>query len=233
MKLLTTVFSHFVALIFPDSCYGCGNDLVAQENIICTRCRVEIPKTNTVIEPENAIKLKFAGRVDFKYAISYAQYTKSGIVGKLLKALKYNGITEVGTTLGQWLGHEMLVHGYADKFDIIIPVPLHKNKQARRGYNQAEIFGESLAHVLGCEMKTDAVLRIKFTQSQTKFSGEARWDNVKDIFKTIHPELIKNKRILLVDDVVTTGATIEALANEILKHQPKEISLAMIADADY
>jgi len=178
MNRFTTIFSHFVSLIFPDSCHGCGHHLMAGESTICTRCRVEIPKTNTIIEPENAIKLKFAGRVNFKYAISYAQYTKSGVVGKLLKALKYHGVPEVGATFGGWLGHEMLKHDYADRFDIIIPVPLHKNKKQRRGYNQAEVFGQSLADVLGCEMKAEAVMRIRYTQSQTKFSGEARWDNV-------------------------------------------------------
>jgi ComF family protein len=233
MKSISTIFSDFTSLVFPDCCYGCNQSLVSGEEVICTKCRIDIPKTKHAANVDNALKLRFQGRIDFKYAISYAKYTKSGVVGRLLRELKYHGIIEVGTLMGEWMGHEMLENEYANTFDAIIPVPLHKRKESKRGYNQATVFAESLAKVLEVDLLNDAVIRNKFTQSQTKFTGEARWENVKDIFQVMDPTSIENKRILLADDVVTTGATIEALANEILKYKPSELSLVTIADADH
>lgn len=227
-----SIITDFYSLVFPNCCAGCGKNMVSNEKILCTLCRLDMPRTNHIKNVDNNLKIRFAGRINFEYAVSYAKYSKSGIVGNMLKELKYHGNKEVGELIGELLGNDMVENGYANQFDVIVPVPLHSNKLIKRGYNQAEVFAQYLSNTLGCKLDSKFVVRSIFTKSQTNFSGEARWNNVKDIFKVINPENITGKRILLTDDVVTTGATIESLVAVIMHHNPRTISLATIADAD-
>lgn len=226
------ILKDFLYLLFPENCQGCSSVLVAGENTICTGCQIKLPKKNHFINTENELKIRFYGRVNFKYAIAMLHYSKYGIVQNLLRNLKYHNAPEIGHFLGNLAADEMLFSGVNFDFDTVIPVPLHIKRQKMRGYNQAEAFAKPIANKLKIVLDTNSVVRNVANQSQTKFSGKARWQNVKDIFVIKKSSNIENKNILVVDDVVTTGATIESLLEEILKHKPKSVSLLTIADAN-
>jgi ComF family protein len=225
------LFQDFLHLIFPENCMGCHQVLIAGEQTICTTCQVNLPFTNHIQNAENELKINFYGRVDFKYAMSMLQYSKYGIVQNMLHHLKYNNSPEIGYLLGNIMAENMLISGNEFEFDTVIPVPLHQNRKEIRGYNQAEAFAKPIAEKLDAQLDVNAVVRTVSNLSQTKFSGVERWKNVENIFKVEFPEYIYKKNILIVDDVVTTGATIESMANELLKFKPKSISLIAIAKA--
>ncbi len=225
------MIKDFLYLLFPENCFGCQAVLVAGEKTICTGCQIRLPKTNHFINHENDLKIRFYGRVNFKYAIAMLHYSKHGIVQQLLRNLKYKNAPEIGYFLGNLAASEMQYYGINYGFETIIPVPLHKKRHKLRGYNQAEAFAKPIADKLNIVLDIDSIERKVANQSQTKFSGLARWQNVKDIFFVNNHVNIQNKNVLLVDDVVTTGATIESLIEEVLKCNPKSISLITIADA--
>jgi ComF family protein len=228
---LKGAFEDFFSLIFPDKCESCNANLMTGEQIICTSCQLHLPKTDHIIIQENTLRNRFQGRTNFQYAMSYLKYNKHGRVQKLIRSLKYHGKKEIGIQLGVQMSHLMKEHGFFHTFDSIIPVPLHGKREKLRGYNQASMFAEGLSKNLAAAIDSQSVIRKKFTKSQTKFSGTARWNNVQDIFLVTKPENIAQKHILIVDDVVTTGATVESLANEILIHKPLSVSLVCISYA--
>lgn len=228
---LSAIFDDFVHTIFPENCHACNTILVAGENIICTTCRLTLPKTNHLNIKDNSLLLRFYGRINFEYAASFLVYGKHTRVQNILKSIKYEGSPEVAEYFGKWIAEELVFNGFSSKFDLIIPVPLHPNRQKIRGYNQAEELAKPIAEILKINLGNKIIIRTKSTISQTKLSQNLRYENVENIFLTKNESEIKNKNILLVDDVVTTGSTIESLANEILKSEPKSLSLITLADA--
>ena len=161
--------------------------------------------------------------------MSFFKFTKAGSVQQILHALKYRSMPELGQMLGIIYGEELKTAGYDTRFDLILPVPLHAFKKKRRGYNQSEEFGKGLSKALSVTCSDEILMRNTSTSTQTKKSRFRRWENVKNVFEVRRPAEVDGKRILLVDDVVTTGATLEAVGQALLNSGCKELSIACIA----
>jgi len=225
------LWEDFVTLFFPNHCLGCSNSLFKGEEILCTRCILELPKTRYHEQIENSIKSRLSGRIPLIYAMAFLKFRKTGVVQHLLHQLKYNNHPEVGERLGKLYGKDLVEAGFEKKFDLIIPVPLHQSRKRRRGYNQSEKFAEGLSHLLQIPCDEKIVERKMKTATQTRKSKIERWENVKDVFQIKQPEKVMGKRVLLVDDVITTGATLEACGQQLLNCGCTELSIACIAEA--
>ena len=223
------IFGDFVSLFFPRYCTGCEESLVKGEELICTKCILEMPSANYHLEHENPFYEKLVGRIQVKYVMSLFKFTKSGRVQHLLHALKYRNKPELGRMLGKVYGHRLKETGYSKEFDLIVSVPLHEVKKKRRGYNQSEEFGLGLAEILDIPCSDSYLKRLHMTSTQTRKTRLKRWENVKEVFAVVTPKIIQDKRILLVDDVVTTGATLEAAGKVLLDNGCRELSVACIA----
>jgi ComF family protein len=221
----------FISLFFPNYCFGCNQSLVKGEDTLCTNCLLELPKTNYHLTEENPIKNKLIGRLPLKHALAFLKFRKSGIVQHLMHQLKYNNQPDVGVKLGRSYGYELARHGYQNEFDVIVPVPLHASRQRKRGYNQSAKFAEGLSEALGIPWDESISIRTSTTGTQTKKSKHERWENVKSVFDINDNQKIKDLRILLVDDVITTGATIEACGQHLIDSHCRELSIACIAEA--
>lgn len=221
--------SAFVYVLFPDNCLACGGVIEQGEKSICSICRVSFPRTNFHLDKENILAQKFWGRIKIEYAIAYLFFQKEGDVQSMLHYFKYKDAKEIGNIVGNWYAQELLDNDFYKNFDIIIPVPLHPKKLRKRGYNQSACFGEGLAEIWKIPQLEHGLKKVTNTKSQTKKSRQERYDNMKAGFVVPNPEEIKDKNILLVDDVVTTGATLEACANLLLENGAKTVSIAAIA----
>lgn len=221
----------FISLFFPNYCLGCSLALFKGEEILCTRCIRDLPKTGYHIHEENPMKLRLAGRLPIMYAMAFLKFRKTGIVYYLLHQLKYNNHPEVGVKLGKIYGKDLFDSGIINQFDLIVPVPLHPTRKRKRGYNQSACFAEGLSSVLNVPWDESISTRKIITQSQTRKTKVERWDNVKDVFDVQLPEKIKGARILLVDDVMTTGATLEACGMHLIHAGCSELSVACLAEA--
>jgi ComF family protein len=220
------MLNTLVGLVFPNLCVGCNGVLLATEQHVCTHCIENFPETRYHTLPENQLEKAFWGRVKLEHAFSFLIFRKQGIVQKILHELKYSNNPELGIMIGQLYGSKLKENGI--NFDAIVAIPLHEKKQKLRGYNQSDCFAQGLAQSLKCAHYTNVVIRKKHTETQTKKGRFDRWLNVGDVFDIQSPELIRNKKVLLVDDVITTGATIEACAHSILNHT-QHLSVASIA----
>jgi len=227
----STLYKDFISLFYPDSCVACHAGLLSAECMICTSCRAVLPKTNHFNEQQNELWTKFRNRVNFEYAIAYLKFYKKGKVQPLLHSLKYHNNQALGIHLGNMFGLELHENGFSAKFDLLIPVPLHQSKLKKRGYNQCDLIGRGIAERLQITVANDVVIRNEATKTQTKVGKTERWENVADKFEVVRPEAIEGKHIVLLDDVVTTGATFDALADVVLKYNPAKISLLALAEA--
>lgn len=221
----------FISLFFPHYCFGCNRALVKGEDTLCTFCLMDLPKTNYHLQAENPIKNKLMGRLPLHHVWAYLKFRKEGIVQHLLHQLKYNNQPEVGIKLGKAYGHELVSAGFKNEFDIIVPVPLHPSRKQKRGYNQSAKFAEGLSALFGIPWDDSISVRKISTATQTKKSKLARWENVESVFDLPESEKIEGKRILLVDDVITTGATIEACGQHLVSKGCRELSIACMAEA--
>ncbi len=220
------MLNTLVGLLFPNLCVGCNGVLLAAEQHICAHCINHLPETKFHTLPENQLEKAFWGRVNIERAYSFLVFRKQGIVQNILHELKYRNNPDLGVMLGQIYGSKLREYGM--HFDAIIAIPLHEKKEKVRGYNQSDCFAHGLAQSLKCEHLKNVIVRDKFTETQTKKARFDRWLNVGDVFGIKSASLIQNKKVLLVDDVITTGATIEACAQPILEHTP-HLSVASIA----
>lgn len=228
------MFNNLINLFFPKVCYACHNLLSDNENGICTVCRHELPVTNYHLEDENPVLKTFYGRVKLEHAASLLLFYKKGMVQQLLHNLKYRGHEKIGTLLGQWLGHELEKSKQFNDIEVVIPVPLHKSKLRKRGYNQVTKFAQELAASLDAEYIDNVLVKSTPTKTQVFKKRFARWDASNAVFTLQNAELIQGKHILLVDDIITTGATIESCVNTLLDHQNNKdikISIATMAIA--
>jgi len=228
---IRSVFKDFSALFFPNHCLGCSGALVKGEEILCTGCILSLPRTNYPLKEENPIKDKFTGRLAIKYAWAYLKFRKTGVVQHLLHQLKYNNHPEVGVRLGKLMGKELFVNGLNEQFDEIVPMPLHQQRERKRGYNQSVKIAEGISEQIGVNVSSNMVFRKTNTATQTKKSRAERWENVAEVFEVRDEPSVRGKRILLVDDVITTGASLEACGQQFLNCGCAEISIVCVAEA--
>ena len=228
------MFDDLLSLLFPRSCYACDGAMARGESYICTNCSVKLPYTEAHLHGatvQNPLQRRFWGKVPVRFAFAYLHFMPKGRVQRLLHKLKYKGAHELGEHLGQRYGSLLSDHRYPAQFDLVVPVPLHHSKLRRRGYNQADSFAKGLAEAMQLPHQSTALHRAVATSTQTSKSRFDRWQNVEQVFRVPKPELVHGKRVLLVDDVMTTGATLEACAVALLAAGAAEVSVATIAAA--
>jgi len=232
ITLAKEYFSDLFDLFYPNICLACSQKLLRGENVICFRCESELPQTNHYNNPDNNLMKRFAGRVPLKGAAALYIFHKGGPVQHLLHELKYRGRKDVGEYVGKILGSKFQQQDTIIKnIDLIVPVPLHWKKLKLRGYNQCDPLAKALSELMNVPYSTDALERTLENISQTKKKRFDRWGNVADIFSVIDANRLKGKHVLLVDDVVTTGATAEACLQTILTVPDTKVSFAAIANA--
>jgi ComF family protein len=220
----------FFHLLFPHICDGCGSDIPGKETILCMRCMEAMPETNFELHPDNPVEKKFWGRLSIQQATAQYYFTRESLMQHLMHQFKYKRNKELGNQLGQMMGESIKRSG---RFvvDALIPLPLFPAKEKRRGYNQATVLCEGLAESLQVPVLKDVVIRSQHTDTQTKKGRIERWQNMEGKFVLAKPEIINNKNVLLVDDVVTTGATLEACGAELLKAENVKLSIAALCYA--
>lgn len=217
-------------LLFPKVCNGCKSVLLASENILCTHCIHSLPIACHHRTGSEDMKSIFYGKFPISEATAIIKFQKRGITQELLHNLKYRGQQQISSFFGKWLGAELSEIPHFQSIDLVIPVPLHKQKLKKRGYNQVEGFGVEIAKKLAVPYHDDILIKISKTKSQVFKQRFTRFQS-EEIFTLNKPHLIENKHILLVDDIVTTGATLENCALQLLKNTKAKISLATIAIA--
>ncbi|HON17949.1 MAG TPA: ComF family protein [Salinivirgaceae bacterium] len=228
---ISQLWSDIMELFYPRVCSGCSKPLVHGEEIICIECLYQLPRTHFHQKRDNPVEQIFWGRIPIKYATAFCFYRKESTLQKLILQLKYHGEKEIGEVLGHELGYE-LKYSVFEEIDVVIPIPLHPKRLKKRGYNQAECIAKALSEVLQKPLDTTSVRRKTATETQTKKTRYERWLNVENIFEIVSPESIEGKHILIVDDIVTTGSTIESLVQELLTLPNVTCSLAAIGVAD-
>ena len=225
-EYLTDLFDLF----YPHVCLACSQKLLSGEEVLCFKCEGELPQSDHWNNPENPLMKRFWGRVDTQGAATLFQFQKGESVQHLLHQLKYRGRKDVGEYLGRMFG-QMLKQpeSIIKNIDLIVPVPLHWKKLKTRGYNQCDPFAQALAETLNVPWSSTSLERVQENISQTKINRFDRYGNVAEIFAVADADQLTNKHILLVDDVVTTGSTLEATATAILLIPGTIISIATIA----
>lgn len=218
-------------LFFPRRCVVCDRILQEGEEGICLRCNMDMPRTNYHLHADNPVERMFWGKMRLVRASSFFYYYKGSCFRRVLHQLKYNGRKDLGETMGRFMAAELAEAGFFHEVDVIVPVPLHPRKQQLRGYNQSEHIVRGISAVTGIPADAVSLQRRKHTDTQTRKSAYERWENVEGIFCLLHPEHFKGKHILIVDDVLTTGATATACADAFQTVEGVRISILTLAVA--
>jgi ComF family protein len=223
------MFKSIINLFFPSVCAGCNSFLLKNEIVICTRCRHEIPQTNHHINPNNEVVKRFYGRIDLEFGAAFLYFHKEGIVQNMIHKLKYKGHEEIGEIIGVWYADELKNIPELKTIDYIIPVPLHKKRLKERGYNQVTTFGKALSKNLNIPYKDDLLIRKIYSKTQTKKNLLNRTDISNDIFDITIDKSQNSNHYLLIDDVMTTGSTLEACARKLLEIPNSKVSILCMA----
>ena len=230
MSSIGTIWQALVNLVYPNLCEVCGSLLLSGERTICISCLDDMPKTYFWNFPENEMERVFWGRVKVEHACALFYFKKGSAYRPLLHKLKYKGMTEIGRRLGEELGNEISAFKLYSDLDCIVPVPLHPRKERKRGYNQSDYIAEGLSSRLKIPVMKNNLTRTMFTETQTRKNRIERWKNISTtIFAVKNPSALSGKHILLVDDVVTTGATLESCIETLLKSSDCKVSIASLA----
>lgn len=229
IKTLKTFGNDLVQFFYPHLCAGCGNDLQDQNQSVCLSCYTSLPETGFASAPNNPIEKIFYGRLEVQEAMSSYYFTKQSALQNLIHSLKYRNNQEAGLQLGKWMGVHLQQSNRFKTIDYLIPLPLFPDKQKKRGYNQAAVLCNGLSQTTGIPVKEDWVVRKRYTDTQTKKGRNERWMNVDGSFEINHLNELDGKHVLLVDDVITTGATIEACGAAIVEMPGTKLSIATLA----
>jgi ComF family protein len=219
--------SDFISLIYPRLCQSCKKALLKDDDIICLECQYGLPQTNFHFDIDNAITKLFWGKVVIENAAAYYYFTKKSKVQRLIYNFKYRGNQNIGMFVGKLYGKELILSPFYQNIDYIIPVPLYHLKEKKRGFNQSVVFAKGIAQAMNKPIDINTLHRIKPSESQTTKHRYERYENVKEIFIVKDTSHLIGKHILLIDDVITTGATIEACAKSL--HQIKNIRISVAA----
>lgn len=228
----TTQLRMLSGMLYPQLCYLCKTWLVPGEECLCLACTSALPRTQFRLQTNNPVEKIFHARIPLNFACSFLHFSGNNSVQNMMHGLKYRGQKDLGKWAGRIFGTELKQTYPTLQADIILPVPLHPKKLKMRGYNQSEYIAAGICEATGIPMQTSALRRGIFTQSQTRLSRFGRWENVDGRFDVQRPDMIAGKGIILVDDVVTTGATLESCAQAILQHNPKWIGVLTLAMAN-
>lgn len=228
---LKQYLEDFSRLFFPNICKGCGRDLFNSKNMLCWQCLKELPKTGFERHDDNPTARIFYGRLPVQHAFSYLYFNKGSLTQHLVHQVKYRKNLPLGRYLGELMANGMLENGLYDDVDVLVPLPLNKKKLAKRGFNQSMLLCEGMSAVLNKPIENIAVLRKKFTETQTHKSRLERLMNVEEVFGINDAHLLENKHALLVDDVITTGATMEACGKILCSVPGLRLSMASLAAA--
>lgn len=228
---LKTFINDTLHLFYPHVCTGCGSDLIQNGNLICLACLNNLPQTNFAQHANNPIEKIFWGRIPLTAAHCEFYFSKESLIQQLIHQLKYKGNKEIGFYMGELMGKSLLNSNRFNNIDALIPLPLNAAKERKRGYNQAAIICEGMSAVMNVPVVKNNVLRQRYTDTQTKKHRTERWQNVADSFIIKNEATLMGKHLLLVDDVITTGATLEACGEVMLNIEGVKLSIAALAQA--
>lgn len=231
MQLLTQLKEAVLHLAFPHVCEGCGTDVLEDQHELCLHCLSQLPLTRYEQFSPNPVEKILEVRMSIQHAAGILYFTKESLVQQLMHQFKYKGNKELGIYLGRFIGHSLKTSPLYQDVDCIVPLPLHPTKEKRRGYNQATILCEGISEVLGKPLLRKAIVRTTFTESQTRKNRVERWQNMEGRFAVEAPGQLKGKHVLLVDDVITTGATLEACGRVILEQEGARLSVVTLCVA--
>lgn len=232
MNTVQKCFEDLLDFVFPKLCIACDERLITREKYLCTTCWQDLPVTNFHSKPENKVAQLFWGRVQITHATAFFSYKKGSNYQQLIHYSKYKGLKELALEIGQRFGNALATSEAFRSADIIAPIPLHPKKLKQRGYNQSDWIAKGISHTLHKPVSTGNLYRKIHSSTQTQKNRFERWQNVDGIFGIKEPKEFDNKHVLLVDDVVTTGSTLEACAFELLKLPKTKVSIATLAFAD-
>ena len=227
--MFLSVYQDILSILFPKYCIGCQQICSSKENFLCPSCRHELRETSFHLQPNNPMKEKFWGRIPIEQAMALLYYQKGGVTQKLIHALKYQGQEQIGKWLGEWYAQRLLASNSLQTVEVVIPVPLHPKKMKKRGYNQVTLFGKAIAQALQVPFLEDVLLKQTYTSSQTKKHWLERQESHSEQLFLAKIAPIQNKHILLVDDIVTTGATLTRCASLIIENASASVSLTCMA----
>lgn len=225
LQVVKSVFST----LFPNYCLGCGTVLNHFEQYVCVDCSNELKETGFHTTAQNALTQHFFGKIPLSCATSLLYFHKKGVAQQLIHYLKYHGQEQIGKWLGEWLGSKLKQSAHFQHIDTIVPVPIHPKKMKKRGYNQVTLFAEEIAKSLNANLIEDVLVKTHSNSAQAQKHWLERQKDNKNLFCLQHPEKIIGKNILLVDDVITTGSTIEACVNELLRVRVSSVGIASMA----
>jgi ComF family protein len=231
MQLLKTILSDTLHLFYPHLCTGCGSDVLQEDNLLCLRCVTSLPHTRFAQYPDNPVEKIFWGRIPLVAAHSEFYFAKESLIQHLIHQLKYKGNQEIGIYLGTLMGRSLLESGRFNMTDYLVPLPLYPDKERKRGYNQAAVICKGMSGIMNTPVLPGVVSRKRFTETQTKKHRAQRWENVADSFILDDREKMRGKKVLLIDDVITTGATLEACGRAILEVPDVKLSIATLSMA--
>ncbi len=231
MLRLKEIKESILHVVFPHVCDGCGSDLLNIESRLCIRCLSNLPDTNFEIHANNPVEKVFWGRLPVVNASAHLYFTKESLVQQLMHQLKYRGNKELGVQLGRIMGNALLNSNRFTDIDALIPLPLFPSKEKKRGYNQAKVLCDGMAEILCIPVLSNVITRPQHTETQTKKGRIERWKNIEGKFRLVDAEAIRNKHLLVVDDVITTGATLEACGTELLSAENVKLSIATLCIA--
>ena len=229
--ILHQLLQGALQLFYPHTCQGCGSDLLATKSLLCLRCLSELPHTYFAFHENNPVEKIFTGRIPVKAAHSEFYFSKNELIQHLIHQLKYKGNQEIGTYLGEIVGSTLLQSGRFTDIDYLVPLPLFADKEYKRGYNQAEVICRGISRSMNIPVLTNNLIRQRQTETQTRKHRMERWQNVDGSFLLKESSALKNKHVILVDDVLTTGATLEACGSTLLDADGLKLNVAVIAHA--
>jgi len=232
MNSLTRGLSDLVELFYPSLCVTCGDRLTSQEKYVCVQCWNDLPVTNFQQNQKNKVAQLFWGRVHIENVTAYFSYKKGSKYQQLIHSVKYKGMKELGLETGRRFGTVLSGSDNFANVDLVIPIPLHPKKQKQRGYNQSEWIARGISETLRKPVSIGNLKRNLHTSTQTRKNRYERWKNVENIFEVSEPDELATKHILLIDDIITTGSTIEACALQLLKIPSVKVSVASLGFAD-